>query len=180
MPVEINSNDLELEGPLSEEQLASINARLSLLSPRDILEWGVKHLPNLYQTTAFGLTGLAGIDMLSDITQSPPPLIFLDTLYHFPETLELVDKVRKRYGIEVAVYKPDGCETVEDFERKYGENLWENNEEIYDWVVKVCRLCRYPPPPNPPTSPNAAGSVCIDDWHLPRSSRLPALIENWE
>jgi phosphoadenosine phosphosulfate reductase len=37
------------------------------------------------------------------------------------------------------VYKPDGCGTVENFERKYGENLWETSKEIYDRVIKVCR-----------------------------------------
>lgn len=114
-----------------------VNAHLSLLTPAEVLKWGVEHLPGLYQTTAFGLTGLVGIDMLSKITPNPPPLIFLDTLYHFPETLELVEEVKSRYGIPVSVYKPEGCETVQDFEQKYGENLWESGEEVYDYVVKV-------------------------------------------
>lgn len=137
MPVQIPSTQTLMGGPVSEDQLALINAHLSSLSPSEVLQWGLDNLPNLYQTTAFGLTGLVGIDMLSHITSSPPPLIFLDTLYHFPETIELVDQVRKRYGTDIAVYKPDGCDTVEDFERKYGEKLWEANEEVYDWVIKV-------------------------------------------
>ncbi|KIM29444.1 hypothetical protein M408DRAFT_113508 [Serendipita vermifera MAFF 305830] len=137
MPGQTTSFDAPLTGPVSEEQLALINAHLSTLSPSEVLQWGVEHLPSLYQTTAFGLTGLVGIDMLSRITSSPPPLIFLDTLYHFSETLELVEKVRSRYGIDITVYKPDGCENVQQFEQKYGENLWETNEEVYDWVVKV-------------------------------------------
>jgi len=137
MLAEISPIHLPIEGRVSEEQLGLINAHLSRLSPSEILQWGVENLPNLYQTTAFGLTGLVGIDMLSHITLSPPPLIFIDTLYHFPETLELVDEVRKQYGTNVTVYKPDGCETVEDFEQKYGETLWETSDEVYDWVVKV-------------------------------------------
>jgi len=137
MPAQTNSVDVPLNGRVSEEQLALINAHLSQLSPSEVLEWGLDNLPNLYQTTAFGLTGLVGIDMLSRITLSPPPLIFLDTLYHFPETLQLVEKVRRRYGTDISVYKPDGCETVQDFEKKYGTNLWETNEEVYDWVIKV-------------------------------------------
>lgn len=137
MLAEISPIHLPVEGRVSEEQLGLINAHLSRLSPSEILQWGVENLPNLYQTTAFGLTGLVGIDMLSHITLSPPPLIFIDTLYHFQETLELVDEVRKQYGTDVTVYKPDGCETVEDFEQKYGETLWETSDEVYDWVVKV-------------------------------------------
>jgi phosphoadenosine phosphosulfate reductase len=126
-----------IEESVSEYQLALINGHLSLLTPSEILKWGIEHLPGLHQTTAFGLTGLVGIDMLSKITNTPPPLIFLDTLYHFPETLQLVEDVKTRYGIDVAVYRPEGCETVQDFEAKYGEKSWETSEESYDYLVKV-------------------------------------------
>ncbi|PVG03571.1 putative MET16-3`-phosphoadenylylsulfate reductase [Serendipita vermifera] len=133
---------------ITEEQLATINAQLVSLSPQEILQWGVDHLPNLYQTTAFGLTGLVGIDMLSKLTPSSsssdptptsrtPPLIFLDTLYHFQETLDLVEKVKERYGLPVHVYRPYGADDVKTFEEKYGQLLWEVSEEVYDYVVKV-------------------------------------------
>lgn len=123
--------------PVSKDELDLINAHLRDLTPEEILRWAVEHVPGLYQTTAFGLTGLAAIDMLSKITSSPPPLIFIDTLYHFPETLELVEDVKQKYGVPIHVYKPEGCETVEDFEKKYGERLWETDETLYDYVVKV-------------------------------------------
>jgi phosphoadenosine phosphosulfate reductase len=130
---------------ITEDQLAAINVQLSTLSPQEILQWGVNHLPNLYQTTAFGLTGLVGIDMLSKIASSTdpattsrtPPLIFLDTLYHFQETLDLVEKVKERYDLPVHVYKPFGVDNVKAFEETYGELLWEVSEEVYDYVVKV-------------------------------------------
>jgi phosphoadenosine phosphosulfate reductase len=64
-------------------------------------------------------------------------LIFLDTLYHFDETYALVDKVRRRYGTPVHVYKPAGCDTAEDFNRKHGNKLWDTNDELYDYVAKV-------------------------------------------
>ncbi|CAA7260125.1 unnamed protein product [Cyclocybe aegerita] len=125
--------------PLSADALVSINEYLSTLSPQDILKWALVHLPNLSQTTAFGLTGLVAIDMLSKIADPAdrPPLIFLDTLYHFPETYELVEDVKRRYNVLVHVFKPDGCETVQDFEQKYGERFWELDENSYDYLVKV-------------------------------------------
>ncbi|KAK7467691.1 3'-phosphoadenylsulfate reductase [Stygiomarasmius scandens] len=126
-----------LEFPIPEDILHLINAHLSELQPEEILRWAVEYLPGLYQTTAFGSTGLVAIDMLSKITTNPPPLIFLDTLYHFPETYELVEEVKKRYGQSVHVFKPEGCETVKDFEAKYGERLWETDEATYDYLVKV-------------------------------------------
>lgn len=126
-----------LQSPIDNELLGQINAYLSTLSAQEILKWGLESLPNLYQTTAFGLTGLVQLDMLSKITDNPPPLIFIDTLYHFKETLELVERVEHKYGRRVHIYKPDGCLTTEDFERKYGERLWERDESTYDYHVKV-------------------------------------------
>jgi len=126
-----------LKLPLSSEDLDAINGHLKLLTPEEILRWAVEHIPALYQTTAFGLTGLVAIDMLSKITTSPPPLIFLDTLYHFSETYELVELVKTHYGRSVIVYKPEGCTTAEEFERKHGERFWERDERGYDYAVKV-------------------------------------------
>lgn len=106
----------------------------------DILRWCITSLPGLYQTTAFGLTGLVTLDMLSKFDGPLKPnvdLIFLDTLHHFDETLALVDRLRKRYGSTIHVYKPADCETVEDFIAKHGEKLWETNEDLYDYVAKV-------------------------------------------
>jgi phosphoadenosine phosphosulfate reductase len=123
--------------PISIENLDEINAYLNSLTPEKILQWGVQNLPGLHQTTAFGLTGLVAIDMLSKITSTSPPLIFIDTLYHFPETYELVDDVKKKYNVPVHVYKPEGCNTVAEFEKKYGQRLWEADEDTYDYAVKV-------------------------------------------
>lgn len=97
-------------------------------------------LPGLFQTTAFGLTGLVTIDMLSKIEGPLSPsidLIFLDTLYHFEETYALVDRVQRRYGTRVHVYKPAGCDNVDKFTAKYGDKLWDSNDELYDYVAKV-------------------------------------------
>ena len=123
--------------PISPEQLEKINEHLSDLTPEDILQWAVDHIPGLFQTTAFGLTGLVAIDMLSKITPEPPPLIFIDTLYHFPETYELVEEVKKKYGVPVHVYKPKGCADVRGFEEMYGKELWKSDEMAYDYYVKV-------------------------------------------
>ena len=123
--------------PISQEDLSRINSYLKDLTPEQILQWSVDYIPDLYQTTAFGLTGLVAIDMLSKITQNPPPLIFIDTLYHFPETLELVERVEQKYGRDVAVYKTEGCNTAQEFESKYGEKLWETDESTYDYLIKA-------------------------------------------
>jgi len=137
LPPSLSSLSAPLNLPLSQSTLAEINSYLRDLTPEQILSWGLTYLPALHQTTAFGLTGLVAIDMLSKLTQSPPPLIFLDTLYHFLQTYELVEEVKKRYGVPVHVYKPAGCDSVQAFEEKHGDKLWEHDEDTYDFAVKV-------------------------------------------
>lgn len=120
--------------------LERFNQKLENLDATTILQWSIVTAPSLFQTTAFGLTGLVTLDMVSRLYPSnhPVDLIFVDTLYHFQETLDLVDRIKSRYpNVRLHVYKPVDCETPEDFEAKYGEKLWETNEDLYDYLVKV-------------------------------------------
>ncbi|KAF7187660.1 Phosphoadenosine phosphosulfate reductase [Pseudocercospora fuligena] len=125
----------------SRPHLKFINAQLSKLEPPEVLKWCIASLPRLFQTSAFGLTGLAIMDMISKLDtplRTDIELIFLDTLYHFPQTLDLVQRANEKYsGMKVHTYKPQGCETTADFEAKFGEKLWEADEERYDYVAKV-------------------------------------------
>jgi phosphoadenosine phosphosulfate reductase len=115
-----------------------VTGDMGLTPVPDVLRWCLTSLPNLYQTTAFGLTGLVILDMISKVTSDSPDLIFLDTLHHFDETLALVDRVRSRYpNTMLHVYKPLDAENADEFAERYGKNLWETNDEQYDWVAKV-------------------------------------------
>jgi phosphoadenosine phosphosulfate reductase len=140
---------------LSDFEIDRANAALADAEPQQILEWAVSNLDDLYQTTAFGLTGLAATDMLSKIfearampgepAQHKVPLIFIDTLYHFPETLALADQVSRRYGADLHVYTPPSVSTRKQFEEMYGQELWSKDEETYDYLVKVRRRLAGPP-----------------------------------
>ena len=133
---------------LTKAHVEFLNKQMEPMHPMDILRFCKIMFPNLYQSTAFGLTGLATMDMLSKIQDENPEsrpveLIFLDTLYHFDETYDLVDRVKARYpNVPVNVLKPDGAETAKEFEDTYGETLWDVADEMYDWLVKVEPLQR--------------------------------------
>lgn len=107
----------------------------------EILRWCITTLPNLYQETAFGLTGLTTLDMLSKMKIPRPQmvdLLFFDTLHHFPETYKLVDRIRERYPlVALHIFKPASADTAEEFARQHGEKLWETNDQLYDWLAKV-------------------------------------------
>ncbi|WVQ98796.1 phosphoadenosine phosphosulfate reductase [Kwoniella sp. CBS 9459] len=127
----------------SLEEIKAFNAQLDGKSPQDILRWAIDNLDGLYQTTAFGLTGTAALDMISKISQEREeihlvPLIFLDTLHHFPETVQLAQDASENYLAELHVYRPPGgVTTAEEFAAKYGDKLWETDEGTYDYLVKV-------------------------------------------
>ncbi|KAJ4323386.1 3'-phosphoadenylsulfate reductase [Neodidymelliopsis sp. IMI 364377] len=135
-----SSQDSLPEVFFSKPHLKFLNAQLQKLEPQDILKWCITSLPGLSQTTAFGLTGLVTLDMLSKMDgpyKHNTDMIFLDTLFHFDETYALVDRIRKRYQIPIHIYKPAGCDNVADFNARYGEKLWESNEDHYDYIAKV-------------------------------------------
>ncbi|KAI1353951.1 Phosphoadenosine phosphosulfate reductase family-domain-containing protein [Xylaria sp. FL0043] len=128
---------------LTEIHLKHLNEQFERLSPQNILRTSKLFFPKLYQTTAFGLTGLVTLDMLSKLHaetpgSSPVEVIFLDTLYHFKETYELVARVKERYPeVTVHTFLPDGCNNASDFEERYGDELWERDGERYDYLAKV-------------------------------------------
>ena len=107
----------------------------------EILQWCTTTLPSLFQETAFGLTGLTTLDMLSKLNKprsSTVDLLFFDTLHHFRETLDLIDRIRQRYPLlNLHIYKPAGVDNAEEFAQRYGQSLWETNDQLYDWYAKV-------------------------------------------
>ncbi|KAI8807474.1 phosphoadenosine phosphosulfate reductase [Cladochytrium replicatum] len=126
--------------PFSDEYILFLNDRLANLHPSLILQWAAISLPNLYQTTAFGLTGLVTADLLSRLPSAkstPIPLVFIDTLYHFNETIDLANRVAQTYNVPLHIYKPHGCTSREDFESLHGQKLWETDPDVYDYLVKV-------------------------------------------
>jgi phosphoadenosine phosphosulfate reductase len=107
---------------LPVDLIADVNRLLEGASPQSILRWAVTEFhPGLTMATAFGAEGCCLIDMLAEI--EPGVQIFnLDTGYQFPETLELRERLKERYGIEVELVRPE--RTVEQYEARHGGPLY--------------------------------------------------------
>lgn len=104
------------------EELAAASRELEGASPPEIIRWGVERFGDrLTMATAFGPEGCAIIHWLAQI--APRTFVFnLDTGYQFPETLELRDRIARRYGIEVVLERPET--TVAEYERLNGGPLY--------------------------------------------------------
>ena len=121
------------------DELARASERLESAEPPEIIRWAAERFGDrLTMATAFGPEGCAIIHWLA--TVAPKTFVFnLETGYQFKETLELRDRLAKRYGIEVALEAPDT--TVEEYERLHGGPLYrtDSNRCCNDRKIAVIR-----------------------------------------
>jgi phosphoadenosine phosphosulfate reductase len=107
---------------ISADQIAAVNRLLEGAAPRRILRWAVAEFhPRLTLATAFGAEGCCLIHLLAEI--EPGVRTFnLETGYQFPETLELRERLKERYGIAVELVRPEL--TVAEYEAEHGGPLY--------------------------------------------------------
>ncbi len=125
--------------------LDELNQRFENAHPREILAWCVENIPaGLVQTSAFNIDDMVITDLLYRelSTENPVPVIFLDTLHHFPETLELVERAKKQYNLNLQVYKTPDVNSREEFAAKHGEALWETDVQQFHHLTKIEPLHR--------------------------------------
>src|SRR5437868_840344 len=95
--------------PVGDEKpfdLKSQTLAFETASAEEILRWSVEHFRgSLCMSTSFQLGGMVLLDMLSRIDPSVP-ILFVDTGFHFSETLEFRDRVRERYKINLITLQP--------------------------------------------------------------------------
>lgn len=123
----------------SDVEIAAANASFQEANPQAILRWAVRQFqPRLLMATAFGAEGCCIIHMLAEIDPTVT-MINLETGYQFPETLELRERIKDRYGIEVEYIRPEL--TVAEYEAEHGGPLYEMRPDqcCYDRKIRPLR-----------------------------------------
>ncbi|CAN0007057.1 unnamed protein product [Ectocarpus fasciculatus] len=69
-------------------------------------------------------------------------VVFVDTYFLFPESLDFLHEVEEHYGFKASIYHCVDCETQQDFYDKYGEDYWMEDIDQYDKKCKVEPLMR--------------------------------------
>jgi phosphoadenosine phosphosulfate reductase len=131
-----DGDKLEPTGALLSE-LSEASQQLESAPPREILRWAIDRFsPRLTMATAFGPEGMVLIHMLAELGPQTP-IFNLDTGYQFAETLELRDRVARRYGIEVELKRPEL--TVEQYEALHGGPLYRTDPDrcCHDRKIRV-------------------------------------------
>lgn len=95
---------------------------------RRLLRWAHELLgTRLMMSTAFGKSGMVILHILKD--EAPEvPVFFLDTGFHFPETLDFLARLRKLWNTHLIVRRPKLFGA--DFTSKYGEKLYETDPDL--------------------------------------------------
>ncbi len=114
----------------SDEELAELNREFERMPASKIIQWAVDSFaPHL------ALSASMNDAVLIDLATKVHPgieVVFIDTGYHFPETLETVEVVRRRYGLNLRMM------TVPHF----ADELWKVDPENCCSAVKVGQLDR--------------------------------------
>jgi phosphoadenosine phosphosulfate reductase len=114
----------------TDEELAEVNREFERLPASKIIQWAVDAFaPHLCITASMNDAVL--IDLAVKVDPAIE-VVFIDTGYHFPETLETVEAVRRRYGLNLRMM------TV----APHAQELWKVDPQNCCSAVKVGQLDR--------------------------------------
>jgi phosphoadenosine phosphosulfate reductase len=115
---------------LTDQDLAELNAEFERLPASKVIGWAVDNFaPHLSMTAS--MTDAVLIDLATKVFPAIE-VVFIDTGYHFPETLDTVEAVRRHYGLNLRMM------TV----ARQDEDLWQADPENCCSAVKVGQLDR--------------------------------------
>ena len=123
------------EGSLDIEKL---NKEFETKTPQEALEWAFKEFHPRIAFAWSGAEDVALVDMLAKIN-ADARIFTLDTGRLNPETYELIDRVRERYGIDIEVMFPDSAE-IEGMVRSNGMNLFYESIENRKLCCKLRKV----------------------------------------
>lgn len=109
--------------PIEDWNIEEINAQMESCEPQAIVRWAYETfgerlaMMSSMQKTASVLTHMLFAEGLRDVE-----IIFIDTGYHFPETLQLRDRLVEEYSVNIVTYFPK--KTPEAQAREYGRELY--------------------------------------------------------
>ena len=126
---------------LGDDLVRELNARFESSPPNEIIRWALEEsgLDRMAVATAFQAEGTAIIHMAVNV-RPEVPVLFLETGFHFAETLAFKERLTEQLGLNVIDLTGD--ETVESQAQRYGERLYERDPKLCCELNKVIPLNR--------------------------------------
>ncbi len=89
-----------------DQQLEEQNRQFMSAEPTAILQWAWETFRNrIAVSSSFQTQSLPLLHMISQVAPQMP-VLFLDTGYHFPETLRFRDRLREELGLNIRILEP--------------------------------------------------------------------------
>lgn len=108
---------------------------LDSYSPEEIITWAAeRYKPQLAVSSSFQMQSLPLLHMIANLTPDLP-VIFLDTGYHFPETLLFRDQIVELWGLNLRVVRAQSSPFEQT--KRYGPELHRTDPDFCCHLNKV-------------------------------------------
>jgi phosphoadenosine phosphosulfate reductase len=108
--------------------------------PKEILTWAAETIDRLAVASSFQASGLVILHLLLNI-RPDLPVLFLDTGFHFPETIEFRDKLVADWGLNLVNLKGEHGSVAKQNEL-HGTGLYKKDPDMCCHINKVLPLQR--------------------------------------
>jgi phosphoadenosine phosphosulfate reductase len=120
---------------VNTDELHDLNTRFEGADPRVIIAWAAERfMPRLAATSSFQTQSVALLHLIGQ-TRPDIPVIFLDTGYHFPETIAYRDQLVAQFGLTLQIAKPAPRQT--GTLHAPGDPLYRRDPEMCCYLNKV-------------------------------------------
>jgi phosphoadenosine phosphosulfate reductase len=85
----------------SDAELADLNREFETAPAQAVIEWAVSQF-HPFMCLSASMTDAVLIDLAVEV-ESSIEVVFIDTRYHFPETLDTMERVRRHYGLNLRI-----------------------------------------------------------------------------
>ena len=124
-----------VSSPVTATEIAELNRRFENASAEQILGWAAATFPDdIILTCSFQHDGVALAHMLRSI-KPDIPVVFINTGFHFKETLEYRDQIVALLGLNLV--EVGRKMTWEDFKAQYGADLYNRDPDLCCRINKV-------------------------------------------
>ena len=107
---------------------------------KDVLEWAYQLFNDnqIVYASSFGAEAIVLIDLISQV-KPDASIVFLDTGLHFPETYDVINRIRERF-IKLKIEIKEPMLTLDEQREQYGSALWKREPNKCCEIRKVIPL----------------------------------------
>jgi phosphoadenosine phosphosulfate reductase len=115
--------------------IAALNERFECASTAEILRWAWETFaPDVATSSSFQTQSVPLLHIISQVCPEMP-VIFIDTGFHFPETLAFRDKLQAQFNLNILTVRP--TVTQSELLQQYGEALYRHDPDLCCYINKV-------------------------------------------